>query len=535
MAIWSDKLICERSASAEQARGPILPYIRDCLAMTMPWRLNGPQGGAAFDRLFDSTAMVGLQRGGARLQRDLTPPFQRWFELEAGPLVDPRQTEAVNRALETPTQICHSVLDASAFHTASAEAYSDLLVGTGAILGVEGSDDAPINWRSAPAWQLAIEEGPTGRVDNVFWKKAYPAWSLPRHWPNAGWGEKVRKLIADQSADKVVVRQATYYDADLRGWRLAILENEAERCVYDSARDRTNPWIIFRYWTTPGDPWGRGPVMLALPDIRTANKTVEMILRAAAFALAPPLMVLHDGVVNPDTLRLAPNALIRVARTGGNMGRSIEPLQLGSNVNMAQIVLEDLRQNISKNLLSTQLPPDSGAVRSASEVIERAKQLQYDAGAAFGRLNHEYVPQVVARVLDILDRKKVTTILWDQLKIDQLVMRVKVTSPLARSQNLEDVQTIVQFWEMAKALGGEEAFLQIANTEDGLPKLAKLMGVPLWAVNDADRRAALAQAAGKMAAQVMAANGNGPQAGPAQPGPYTPAPATALPNLGVAA
>jgi hypothetical protein len=97
------------------------------------------------------------------------------------------------------------------------------------------------------------------------------------------------------------------------------------------------------------------------------------------------------------------------------------------------------------------------------------------------------VPQVVARVIDLLDRRGVYGISWDELKIDQLIMRVKVTSPLARSQNLEDVQTIVQFWELAKSVGGEEAFIHIANTEDGLPRLAKLMGVPLWAVNDRPR------------------------------------------------
>jgi hypothetical protein len=68
-------------------------------------------------------------------------------------------------------------------------------------------------------------------------------------------------------------------------------------------------------------------------------------------------------------------------------------------------------------------------------------------------------------------------------------MKVKVTGPLARSQNLEDVQTIVQFWELAKGVGGEEAFMHIADLQDGLPKLAKLMGVPLWAVNDEDTRA----------------------------------------------
>lgn len=513
MAAWSDKLLSQRAAAAETSRGAILPYIRRCLEMTMPWRLDGRQGANAFERIFDSTATTGVQKSAARLQRDLTPPFQRWFDLEAGPLVDPSKAEAVNRQLETATGICHAVLDSSAFSIASIESYADLLVSTGALLAKEGDDNNPILWKSAPAWALAFEEGPSGRVDNTFWTKTFPAWILESHWPGASWPKEVRKKIADRSADGVKVRQSTYFDGDLNGWRTAIqcLDGDGDQVVWDSARDRTNPWIIFRYWTTPGDPWGRGPVMLALGDIRTANKTVEMTLKAAAYALAPPLMVTHDGVVNPDTLRLAPHALIKVARTGGPMGQSIQPLSLGANFDVSQLVMADMRDGINKNLPgANSLPPPSGAVRSAQEWIQRTAQTQYETGAAFGRLNHEFVPNVVARTLDILDRRGVYGIDWDLMKIDQLVMRVKVTSPLARGQNLEDVQTIVQFWELAKTLGGEAAFAQIANTSDGLPRLAKLMGVPLWAVNDEGVRAQMAKAAGEMAANMMASNEGGP-------------------------
>lgn len=511
MGGWSDKLITERAGAAEVQRGRILPYIRACLQMVMPWRLDGVAGATAFEQLTDSTGPTNVQRAASRLQRELSPPFQRWYELEAGPLIDPRAVETLNRSLMSTTAILHAVQDASAFHIASLENYADLMIGTGALMGLEGDDKTPVRWMSAPAWTIAIEEGPSGRIDNTYWKKPFPAWILDRHWPGAAWSAETRKKINEGSTDTIQVRQSSYYDPDLPGWRVAVQEcgGEGDHVVWDKARDRTNPCIVSRYWTTPGDPWGRGPVMLALPDIRTANKTVEMILMAAAYALAPPLMVAHDGVINPDQMALSPRSIIRVARTGGPMGPSIAPMNLGANVNLGQVVLEDQRQNITRNLMGRQLPPDSGAVRSASEIIERSKDLQYDAGAAFGRLNHEYVPQIVARMIDILDRKKVIGFNWDELKIDQLIMKVKVTSPLARSQNLEDVQTIVQFWELAKQLGGEEAFVHVADLEDGLPRLSKLMGVPMWAINDPEKRAALAKAAGQMAAQVMTPGGQG--------------------------
>lgn len=513
MAAWSDKQIELRARAAQDSRRAILPYIKSCLEMTMPWRLDGRSGASAFERLYDSTGPINVQKSASRLQSEFSPTGQRWFELEAGPLVPEDKIELLNRQLMLPTTLAHVSLDASGFPIASVEAYADMLIGTGAILAAEGDARMPIHWSSAPAWQLAIEEGPGHRVDNVFWAKAFEAYLLPSKWPGAQWPKRVQDLINQGSAEKVEVMQASYYDPELQGWRLAIqcqsggdrlgAQRGSLRTVWDKARDRTNPWIIFRYWTTPGDPWGRGPVMLALPDIRTANKTVEMVLTAAAYALAPPLMVMHDGVVNPDTMSLGPRSLIRVARTGGPMGPSIAPLNLGGNVDVGQIVLEDQRDAIVTALKGRTLPPASGAVRSASEWIQRSQDLQSDFGSAYGRLNHELAPQVVARVLDVLDRMKVSGIDWQGLQVDEFFLKVKVTSPLARGQNLEDAQTVVQFWETAKAVGGEEAFHMVANLEHGLPKLAKIMGVPLWAVNDPETRATLAKAIGKMAVNML--------------------------------
>src|SRR5690606_35514148 len=118
-------------------------------------------------------------------------------------------------------------------------------------------------------------------------ERPYPVWQLPRLWPKADWPQSIREAAAKGQRDRVQILQGSYYDEEIRGWRLAIVlcEGDASKIVF-SNEHRTNPWIIPRWWTTPGDSWGYGPLLLTLPDIKTANKTVEMILRAAAFSLA---------------------------------------------------------------------------------------------------------------------------------------------------------------------------------------------------------------------------------------------------------
>jgi len=504
MAAWTVAKILSRETAANAKRGEMKPYIDRAMQFAMPWRVQHGRK-TAFEQLFDSSGPTGVHKFGSRLQRDLTPPFARWFKLEGGPLIPEDKIEAVNRQLELATAVCHAALDASSFANASGQAYADLSIGTAGLLAVEGDDEELIRWTAVPPWGLSIEEGASGRVDNIYWRRKYPCEQLPELWPKAVWPEAIRRKIAEGKNDEVEILQASYWDLIDRVFRFAVIvcevgANGGKGVVALEQINRTNPWIIFRWWTTPGNPWGMGPLLLTLPDVMTANKAVEMILKAAAYALAPPLMVAHDGVVNPDNLRVAPHALIRVARTGGPMGSSIQPLDMNGRVDLTQLALQDMRQNIAQNLMARQLPPESAAVRSPTEIVERMREFQFDTGSAFGRLNHEYIPAVIARVLDILDKKQVPGIDFRQLKVDQLILRVRVTSPLAQQQNLEDVERYVRFAELVKAIGGAELMAAVLNLEE-MHRLGPMLGAPGWASRPREDREAMLQTMGEAAAE----------------------------------
>ena len=525
MAAWSETEITRRALNAEGERSRITPWVEECLAYAMPWRRKwGSHNRLDFDRIFDSTALTAVPRFGGKLHAGLTPQFGEWFSLQAGPLVPKVFVDALNQKFEPVGLMVQAVLDASAYHLHADEMFSDLSVGTGALYIGEGDDYDLLRVDCAAPWALGIEAGPTGRIDNVYWAEPYPIQMLPRLWPKATWPQGIRDKIAAGSLEKVDILQASYFDTVDRFWRLAIVvRSGGDRQIVWESTNRTNPWIIPRYWTAPRDPWGRGPLMMALPDIKTANATVRMVLEAAAYRLAPPLMVAHDGVVNPDTLRMSPRALIRVARTGGPMGKSIEPMDIGSQVDLAQIVLEEQRGNIKRHLHDEQLPPLAGAVRSASEIIERAKGLAQDDGQGFTRLTHEVGPPLVTRVMDVLDRKKVAGIQFEQMRPDFLTLKVQMIGPLARAQGLEDAQSAIQWAEASRASVGDQAWQQSARTEDFIPYLARKMGVSPSLVRTAQERQQSQVDQAHMvaaAAAAGAAGGGGGVAGAAPAAPF---------------
>lgn len=500
MAEWDAKTINERATAAEDNRRAMQPYIERALQYTMPWRHPRARNGAIFEGLFDSSGLTGAHKFPGRVQMDVTPPSQRWFQLEAGPLIADDVREEVNRRLDFATTVCHRILDASGFHKASKESYADLGIGTGALLALEGDDNEIIRWFAVPAYQLAIEEGPSGRIDNVYWRRTYPAYQLPRLWKDAKWPLEIQKKIDAESREQIRILQASYFDPDIGRWRFAVVYSDCGGGIASQSEHRTNPWNVFRWWTTPDNPWGVGPLMMTLPDIMTANKAVEMILRAAAYAIAPPLMVANDGVLNPDTLRISPSSLIKVGRTGGPMGASVQPLDMGGRVDLTQLALQDMRQNIAQHTLSRQLPPESASVRSPTEIIERMRDFSFDTGSAFGSLNYEFVPNVVARVLDIADRKKIPGMDFEALKIDQLVLQVKITGPLARSQSMADVESIANYLQLLNSFLGPQGMMAVANLEE-LHRLQGMIGAPNWINRPAKDREKMLTTMGEAAAQ----------------------------------
>jgi hypothetical protein len=100
-----------------------------------------------------------------------------------------------------------------------------------------------------------------------------------------------------------------------------------------------------------------------------------------------------------------PGAIIPVARNGGPQGESLKPLPRAGDFNVSQIIMNDLRMNIKRILLDESLPPDNMSARSATEVVERMKELSQNLGSAFGRLINETMIPLVTKILEVMDER----------------------------------------------------------------------------------------------------------------------------------
>ena len=240
------------------------------------------------------------------------------------------------------------------------------------------------------------------------------------------------------------------------------------------------------------------------------NKTLELLLKNASLSIAGVYTAADDGVLNPQTIRIAPGAIIPVARNGGPQGESLRQMPRSGDFNVSQIVINDLRVNIKKILLDDTLPPDNMSARSATEISERMRELSSNLGSAFGRLITETMVPMISRILYVMDDRGLIEM---PLKVNGLEVKVVPISPIAQAQSMGDIQKIMQWVEMSSALGPEgQMSVKTGNIPD---YVADKMGIPAdLRTTPQERQQMMEQAAAMMQAQAQAEAQQGPAEAP---------------------
>lgn len=402
-------------------------------------------------RVFDSTGVNSTQRFANRIQSGLFPPGRKWCRLEAGSAIPDDAKPMVQQKLDEYTDKMFDVLKLTNFDLAIGEFLIDLSVGTAAMIIEVGDEMTPIRFTAVPQYLVAIEEGINGNVDNVYRRMRIKGEAIKAQWPAAKIPEDMERRIKEKPGDPIELLEACVYNYDERQVEYHLIAMKGEHCLLEKKLRRSR-WVVGRYMKVAGEIYGRGPLTTAIFDIKTLNKTVEFLLKNASIGIAGVYTATDDGVMNPQNIKIVPGAIIPVARNGGPQGPSLQKLQSASDINLTQLVINDLRMNIKKTLLDESLPPDNMSARSATEVVERMKELSQNLGSAFGRLTNETMVPIVSLILDAMNEKRIIDL---PLKVNGLEVKVVPTSPLAQAQNVEEVGEFMKFAQIVGSLGPE--------------------------------------------------------------------------------
>ena len=507
--------ILQRHKLAQNRKEDSRSLYEDAMEFALPQRnlysgdYEGKTGGRKkMARVFDSTAINSTQRFANRLQSGIFPPQRKWCRLETGSEIPPERRSETQRVLDAYNEKMFAVLKQSNFDIAMGEFLLDLSVGTAVMLIQPGDAVSPVNFIPVPQYLVSFEEGANGQVDNVYRKMRIKGEAINQKWNDAVIDTELSRSIEEKPTEEVDLVEATIYDYERGDYCYHVIhEKSKSELVY--RRMKTSPWVVSRYMKVAGEIYGRGPVLTALPDIKTLNKTLELLLKNASLAITGVYTAADDGVLNPNTIKIVPGAIIPVARNGGPQGEALKPLPRAGDFNVSQIIINDLRANIKRTLLDESLPPDNMSARSATEVVERMKELAQNLGSAFGRLINETMIPIVTKILEVMDNAGIIDL---PIRVNGLEVKVSPVSPLAMAQNMDEVNNIMQFMQIAQSMGPEAAMA--IKTSAAVDYIADKLGVPAVVRTSPEERQQMMQQMQQMAMQAQQAQAEQPEPQP---------------------
>jgi hypothetical protein len=480
----SAKTFLKKYSLADNLKSVWTSKFEEAYEYTMPGResfYEESPGQKRTDRIFDETAVVGIQEFASRLQAGITPTFGRWINLKSGSEMPVNLKPVIDQQLDEITDYIFEVLHNSNFNQEVHEAFMDCAIGTGCLLVNEGTSTDPIVFNAIPLPHITLNSGPNNKIDCVYRKRQIRLGDIKVLYPNADLNDVVLQKMANNPDEKISVIEGTmrnYEDLNKEVYDYIVCIKDYEEIIVTDKYEGvgSNPFITFRWNKASGEVYGRGPVFNAMSAIKTTNLTVELILENAQMNISGIYQLEDDGVINTDNIALVPGTIIPVAPGS----RGLQPINGAGRFDVAQIVLEDMRNNIRKALYMETLGPTKGTPMSATEVAERMADLSRQIGSSFGRLQSEFITPLIRRVIYILKKQGRIQI----PSIDNKEIKIVPESPLSRAQHEQDISDLNRFNSTIGQTFGPEVLNLIVKQEEVARFLAEKMNLPEKLIRD---------------------------------------------------
>ena len=455
MGELSLEAILSRYQAAQTRRRPWESLWRDCYAYALPQRGNG--FGSDFDparrhaeRLFDGTATDAVEQLAASLLAELTPPWSQWFGLVPGNDVADFDRSIASEELDRATKTIQGNFDRSNFAVEIHQAFLDLTaVGSATLL----FEEAPLGALSAfrltavPMSEMHFEAGPDDQILGHFRSRSLSLKTLQSLFPETELSEKHKSCSTERANRALPIVEAVLPSHGHFLYTALLIDQPEKPTLLAQGSLPASPFISFRWLKGASEIYGRSPIMTALPDIKTVNKVVELVLKNASIAVTGIWQAEDDGVLNPANIRLVPGTII--PKAVGSSG--LTPLQAPGRFDVSNLMLDDLRGRIRHTLLVDRLGPLSGRRMTATEILERSGEMSRLLGATYGRLQAELLTPLITQAMRILRRRgEIPDIALDGRTID-----LQYRSPLARLQARDDIQNTLMWLETSAQLGQE--------------------------------------------------------------------------------
>lgn len=464
-------------------------------------------------QLLDNTGMHANEMLAGALHGLLTNPDLPWFEYTTGSLQLDNQDD-VRLWLQQTARDTHNVLNNTNFQTELHELYTDLTSIATACMFIEEDERFIVRFSTKFIADYYICENNLGFVDEIYREWKWDANNIIAEFGIDNVPEKIKKAYEKKDDTKFTIIHAVYPKTMVDPKSTDSMKYISQYILSDTNDEVTSgeyqefPYVVPRWSKAPGEKYGRGPAMTALPELKVLNKMNETMLIGAQKLVDPPIQLPDDGFIMPIITK--PGGINY--RRSGNPEDQIKPIFNDTRIDFGYQAMGDIRKRVRDAFYVDQLKLAQDAkYMTATEVLQRTEESMRLLGPMLGRMQSEFLRPLIDRVFRIMWDRKLIAPPPEALngrKID-----VRYNSMIAKTQRVNEGQSIL------RVIQGAAPFMQIdpnvAQNFDGdavVRILASTYGAPqemlrstkdVKAMRDAQAQAAqAAQAAQSNQAQI---------------------------------
>jgi hypothetical protein len=423
----------------------------------MPYRAgittDSSPGIKKMDRIFDSSPIYAQFLFAAELHSIMTNPSAQWFSIGIKEDMLNNIPEVQKWRYET-AKAMFKTLNNSNFATQVNEGYLDY-GGFGIFVMFIGEDDEDVVYfNTMNLGEVVVGEDNRGRVDTFMRQYKYTARQAVMEFGLNNLSDHIKES-AEKNPEKqfefihaVFPRKDRNLNSKLSSQMpiASIYMERAKKKIVSNSGYNEFPVVAPRFSVATGEVYGRGPGMIALPDVKQLNQMEEDMMRAAQKKIDPPIMYAKDSFTGPIRFVPGGTAIVRGTSVADKMAPFPVPGDLGYGEKLGEIKREQIGRTFFKDLIQV-VRADR---MTASEYMGRAEDKWRLMGPMLGRTQSEFLKPLIHRLLGIMSRR-------DELPPLPQILRgknyhVQFVSPLAQAQRLSEAQGIQRTMELAMPL-----------------------------------------------------------------------------------
>jgi len=511
------------------------------------WRDNSNENAINWHEqrnIYDSTAPMANNLLASSIHSALTNPAYQWMDvMMRNPKIRPIK-KIMEWSQHAAEQMYYALYDSN-FDLEANELYLDLpSYGTGFIMEEEvlkGGRFDSLNFQSVPVKEALFEEDHKGQPHVFYRQYRWTAAQIVSRFGLDKCPDKIKDLYATNQRS-VIKHKVTFCifprpkmakNVDSfsvlapkeRPFGAKFILHDSAEMIGDEQGYYEMPCFVPRWRKTNQSKYGNSPAMIALPDILTVNRFVELVLKSTEKVIDPSNLVTERGLLSNPNFQPAGFTVVR------DIERSMKPYESKARFDVSSLERDQLQSSINRIFYVDQLQLKDSPAMTATEANIRYEMMQRLLGPTFGRMKHDFLNPMSERTFKILYRNGVIDPIPEEAYSEDGIPEIDFyyTGPMARAQRSDKINSAFawagQLAELANTHPRFEQVLDNINPDGFAEMTAKHGSIDSVLLNDAktvkkiraDRSERQQVADAEATGNAMKAAGEGAQAVAAAP------------------